>query len=30
MRHFDPADIPADIAHYFEEVVGGEQIAHPT
>ena len=31
MRDFDPAEIPADLHHYFEEVVGGgSAVAHPT
>ena len=31
MRDFDPAEIPADLSDYFEEVVGGgSAVAHPT
>ena len=31
MRDFDPAEIPADLHEYFEEVVGGgSAVAHPT
>ncbi len=30
MRDFDPAEVPADLRDYFEEVVGGESVAHPT
>lgn len=30
MRDFEAWEIPADIRDYFEEVVGGELVAHPS
>ena len=30
MRDFDPAEIPADLHDYFEEVVGGGSEVAPT